>query len=139
MATFRDISSRSAFASEIFGLFSGPKHEDVDPSEPRLDLTDTQMRGFLYSPLGDELATRIQLRPPYHGLVESDVIVLNTDRCENGPRTEECLRRIERLLERVRGVSGRRGELFTCDPRNHTGKTFKRLLKALKPMCQGGQ
>lgn len=135
----RVLDDTSAFASEIFGLFSGPKHEDVDPSEPRLDLTDTQMRGFLYSPLGDELATRIQLRPPYHGLVESDVIVLNTDGGENGPRTAECLCRIDRLLERVRGVSGRRGELFQCDPRDHTGKTFRKLLKALRPMCLGGQ
>jgi hypothetical protein len=135
----RVLDDTAAFASEIFGLFSHPYPDEVEPSEERVDMTDSQMRGFLYSPLGDELATRIQLQQPYHGLVESDVIVVNTSVGEKGPETADCLRRIERLLERVRGVSGRRSELFLCDLRDLNGKVSKKLLKTLKPMCRGGE
>jgi hypothetical protein len=136
----RVLDDTVAFASEIFGLFSNPlPDEDAEPCEPRPDLTDSQMRGFLYSPLGDELATRIQLRQPYHGLVESDVIVVNTSVGTQGPETADCLRRVERLLERIRGVTGRRGELVLCDLRNLNGRIGKKLFKALKPMCQAGK
>ncbi len=135
----RVLDDTAAFASEIFGLFKRDGQEEVDPSEDRPDLTDTQMRGFLNSPLGDELATRIQLQQPYHGLVESDVIVVNTGAGADGTGTAECLRRIEHLLDSVRGVSGRQGAMFLCDPRDQNGKDCKKLLNALKPMCQGGK
>jgi len=135
----RVLDDTVAFASEIFGLFADQRQDEVDPSEDRPDLTDSQMRGFLYSPLGDELATRIQLQQPYHGLVESDAIVVNPSVGATGSETAVCLRRIERLLERIRGVSGRRGELFLCDPRKQNGKVCKKLFKALQPMCQGGK
>jgi len=108
------------------------------PSEERADLTETNMRGFLYSPLGDELATRIQLQPAYHGLVESDVILVNTGAGERGEETDECLRRIRRLIERLRGHSDQQRELFHCNPREPKEKDCKSLLKALEPMCCGG-
>ncbi len=133
------LNDTAVFASEIFGLFGQQGQEEVDPSEERPDLSDTQMRGFLCSPLGDELATRIQLQQPYHGLVESDVIVVNTNSGTAGSETAECLRRIERLLERIRGISGRRGDLFLCDPRDPDTKVGRKLLKALKPMCRDGK
>lgn len=133
----RALDDTAAFASEIFGLFAQQDQDDVDPSEERPDLTDAQMRGFLYSPLGDELATRIQLQQAYHGLVESDVVVVNTGLDARGAETDKCLRRIDRLLERIRGVSGRSSELFFCDPRDQNDKTCKKLLKALGPMCRG--
>jgi len=136
----RVLDDTAAFASEIFGLFSNPHvAEEVDPSEDRPDLTDSQMRGFLYSPLGDELATRIQLQQPYHGLVESDVIVVNTSVGKKGPETADCLRKVERLLERVRGITGRRGELLLADLRDLNGKVGKKLFKALKPLCHAGK
>ncbi len=133
------LDDTAAFASEIFGLFKQSPTEDVDPSEDRSEFTDTQMRGFLNSPVGDELATRIQLEQPYHGLVESDVIVVNAGVGASGPESAECLNRIERLLKRVRGSSGRRGELFVCDPRNRNGRVLQKLLAALEPMCRGGK
>ena len=135
----RALEDTAAFAEEIFGLFAQDGQEDVDPPEARPELSETQMRGFLYSPLGDELATRIQLQQPYHGLVESDVIIVNSSVGVRGPDTDDCLHRIERLLSRVRGVSGRRGELFLCNPVDPCGKVGKTLLKALKPMCVGGK
>ena len=135
----RVLDDTAAFAMEIFGLFDRDSVDAPEPSEDRPDMTKTQMRGFLYSPLGDELATRIQLQQPYHGLVESDVIVVNTRVGERGPETEECLRRVGRLLARIRGVSGRHGELFMSDLCDHDGSIDRPLLKALKPMCTGGK
>ena len=135
----RVLDDTAAFASEIFGLLTQDKQVDCDPSEDRVDFTATQMRSFLYSPLGDELATRIQLQQPYHGLVESDVIVVNKRVSRVGPGTNECLRRIERLLERMRAVSGRQGVLFLCDSLEYqNGKINGKLFKTLKPMCTGG-
>ena len=135
----RVLDDTAAFASEIFGLFTHNGCGDSEPSESRPDLSATGMRGFLYSPLGDELATRIQLQQPYHGLVETDVIIVNPSAGASGLETQVCLQRIERLLDRVRGVTGRHGELFVCDPAKPTGKIGKSLLKALRPMCAAGK
>ena len=134
----RVLVDTQAYASEVFGLFAGGAPEDAEPSEDRGDLSGTQMRAFLHSPLGDELATRIQLQQPYHGLVESDVIIVNTRVGQRTAETNECLRRVERLLDRTRCVSGRRSELFRCDPHDPDRGTRRRLLEALEPMCQGG-
>ncbi len=132
----RVLDDTAAFASEIFGLFA--ERDDGEPPEPRPDLTATQMRGFLNSPLGDELATRIQLQPPYHGLVESDVIVVNCRAGETNAESEECLRRIRQLLDRLRCGRGKPSELFVCDPTNPKEPACKGLMQALKPMCQRG-
>jgi len=132
----RVLDDTAAFASEIFGLFA--PRDDSDPSEPRPDLSATQMRGFLNSPLGDELATRIQLQQPYHGLVESDVIVVNTQSGEHNSETDECLRRVRQLLDRLRFGRTKACELFLCDPANHDDGTCKKLMQALRPMCQRG-
>ncbi len=135
----RVLDDTASFALEIFGLFTKPAMDSEDPHEDRGDPSAKHMRSFLYSPLGDELATRIQLQPPYHGLVESDVIVVNNKAGATGPHTAECVHRIERLLNRIRGGSGRRSELFLCDPFDFNGRACKKLLKALKPMCLGGK
>ena len=134
----RVLDDTASFASEIFGLFTQDGQADPDPSEERPQFTASQMRSFLYSPLGDELATRIQLQPTYHGLVESDVIVVNTGVGNRSPDSEECLRRIKHLLERTRGDSEQAAQLFFCDPCIPTAKISKKLLEALKPMCAGG-
>lgn len=132
------LDDTTAFASEIFGLFRDDHHDDPEPSEDRTDMTGTQIRSFLHSPLGDELATRIQLQQPYHGLVESDVILVNTGVGRMNSGSQECLRRIERLLERLSGGCEPRSELFLCHPVDLKDRTCKRLLRALKPMCVGG-
>ncbi len=134
----RAMDDTAAFASEIFGLFTQSDEDAPDPSEERAEMTAPGMRGFLCSPLGDELATRIQLQPPYHGLVESDVVLVNTALGVCGPETDECLRRVTRLLSRVRSQSERKSDLFQCDPWDENGRDCKELLNALEPMCQGG-
>ncbi len=132
----RVLDDTQAFASEIFGLFDDP--DDDEPSEARPELTPATARGFMNSPLGDELATRIQLQPPYHGLIESDVVVVNSKAGEPTPQTVQCLKRIEKLLERVRSACARDAELFLCDPCDRQGDALEKLLAALEPMCQGG-
>ncbi|HNQ22250.1 MAG TPA: hypothetical protein PKK06_04065 [Phycisphaerae bacterium] len=127
-----------SFAAEIFGLLADESEADREVPEERPRLTLTEMRGFLYSPLGDELATRIQLLPPYHGLVESDVVVVNANGTPPGRASEECMQRIERLFERLSRIGGRRAEVFLCDPRNYNNKMCKRMLKALEPMYKRG-
>ena len=134
----RVLDDTAVFASEIFGLFEDDNFEDVDPSESHPNLTKTQMRGFLYSPLGDELATRIQLQPPYHGLVESDVIVVNTRVGRRATETDVCLRRIAHLLKKVGGATESKSQLFLCDPLDAAAKSTMQLFEALAPMCQGG-
>lgn len=132
----RALDDTAAFASEIFGLVPQDKQPEVDPSEDRADLTDAQMRGFLHSPLGDELATRIVLQPSYHALVESDVAVVNTGVGLRSSETEPCLRRIQKLLDRLGGKKAQRCVLFLCDPQDPDTKACRELFKALKPICQ---
>jgi len=132
------LDDTESFASEIFGMLRGSAPEDTSHGEPRPNMSDSVMRGFLYSPLGDELATRIQLQPQYHGLVESDVIVVNSVVGKVTPDSDACLRMIEKLLTRLAGACGQRGELFCCDPRDLTSRGGKRLLKSLGPLCTGG-
>jgi len=135
----RVLDDTAAFASEIFGLFERDDGDCGGPSEERSDLTATGMRGFLYSPLGDELATRIQLQQPYHGLVESDVIVVNSAVRQREPETDECMRRVSRLLARIRGANSRQSEMFVCDLTGPTATLDKNVAKALKPMGVGGR
>lgn len=133
------LEDTAAFASEIFGLFSEGDTDDPLPSEDRAELTGTTMRSFLYSPLGDELATRIQLKPDYHGMVESDVIIVNTGAGQAGPDSAECIRRIGQLTERVRTVGADPPVLFHCDPSDPRGSDCRLLLNALKPFCRKGK
>ena len=134
----RVLDDTQAFAAEFFGLDAGDS-DDGEPREARPELSTAQMRSFLYSPLGDELASRIQLQQPYHGLVESDVIIINTGVGKRTAETAECLRRVGRLLQRVRGQSGRPCQIFRCNPCDCSSPTGQRLLKALEPMCVGGK
>lgn len=135
----RVLDDTAAFASEIFGLFEDNRIGNPVPSEKRPALTESRARAFLYSPLGDELATRIQLQPPFHGLVESDVIVINSQVGKLGPSPTACVQRIDRLLERIKQVDGKRAQLFFCNPIDRTGRDCKKLIKALKPMCTMGK
>jgi len=135
----RVLDDTAAFASEIFGLFHDEGIDNPEPSEDRPALTQSHARSFLHSPLGDELATRIQLQPPYHGLVESDVIVINSQVGKLGPGPTACVQRIDRLLERIKQVDGKRAQLFFCNPIDRSGRDCKKLIKALRPMCTSGK
>ncbi|UCC31346.1 MAG: hypothetical protein JSU86_03535, partial [Phycisphaerales bacterium] len=75
----------------------------------------------------------------YHGLVESDLVIINTGVGRRSEGTGECIRRIERLIERTSGAWRLQTPLLLCNPCDPKAGGFKRLLKALRPMCQGGR
>jgi len=135
----RALDDTQAFANEMFGLGADPSTDHAEPQEERSRLTESQIRSFLGSALGDELATRIQLRTAYHGLVESDVVVVNTKIGRATNETDECIWRVESLLERLNGHSHRPCAMFVCDPCDTDAKFSRELLDALKPMCLGGR
>ena len=136
----RDLLKDTAtFASEMFGLLEEDPADSETGGEERSDLTATQWRGFLYSPLGDELTTRVQLQPPYHGLVESDVVIVNTAVGSAAVDGNPCLEKTTQLLSHLRKLSGHGSELYICDIHGDHDPIRRQLLKALKPMCRGGK
>ena len=138
----------ASFASEIFGLFNsacfddgvGVSHHEavsVSPAHPaveRLEIAESQVRGFLNSPLGVEIASRIQLQPDYHAIVESDVVVVNTGVGKGGEVMKECVKRVEKLLARVRHDARRSSILYWGDFLNTHDPTQHKLLKRLRSL-----
>lgn len=127
------LDDTTAFAREIYGMIDDGLDDDGEHEE-RPAFTARQLRGFLNSPLGDELATRIQFQPAYHGLVESDVVLINTGVGGMLPIVDECERRLERLLARLRGPSARSGVLFCCDPMDPQDPQRNQLFQRLKEL-----
>ncbi|HUU83162.1 MAG TPA: hypothetical protein VM243_06620 [Phycisphaerae bacterium] len=127
------LDDTAAFAREIYGMIDSSLTDDEE-HERRAPFTARQLRGFLDSPLGNELATRIQFQPEYHGLVESDVVLINTGVGGLSPVVDECGRRLERLLARLRGGAARKNTLFCCDPVDPHDPLRKKLIKALKDL-----
>jgi hypothetical protein len=129
------LDDTAAFAKEIYGMLDEGPFGDADGEhEDRPEFTLRQMRGFLNSPLGEELATRIQFQPAYHGLVESDVVVINTGVGGTSDVVDECVRRLERLLARLRGPAAHKGAVFCCDPLDKKDPLRKKVLKRLKEL-----
>lgn len=127
------LQDTAAFASEIFGLFEDDPFEDsvgVEHYRPsteeyvgggrveRLNIAEAQIRHFLSSPLGAEIASRIQLQPDYHALVEADVVVVNAKRLGRKRAVlEECVSRLQKLLTRIRQDARRQSVLYWGDIR----------------------
>jgi hypothetical protein len=138
----------AAFASEIFGLFESESLEDsvgVEYHPPtadrasgdqveRLEITEAQIRQFLRSPLGGEIASRIQLQPDCHAMVESDVVLINTGISGETEALAECLQRIEKLLARVRHDTRRHSVLYWGDIISQDDPTYVKLLRRLKSL-----
>lgn len=138
----------AAFASEIFGLFdaaglddtvgvvhvvpalSAHRQEDLE----KLDINESQIRQFLHSPVGSEIASRIQLQPAYHGLVESDVVVINTGTGNCRDSLEESVARLEKLLSRLRHDARRHSVLYWGDITSTSDPARKRLLSRLRQL-----
>ena len=73
------------------------------------------MTQFLDSPLGAEIAARIQLQPRFYALVEADVAVINVNRKSPEGNLEECIRRIEKLLAHIQHEARRQSALYSGD------------------------
>lgn len=134
----RILADTASFASGIFGLL---RDEDCDDTAFRFrpaPLDGPEMARLLHTPLGDEIATRIALQPGYHGLVESEIILMNAV-VSNGHVSQDCIQRIERLMERLVKYNQNGCQLFRCDPIGGRDQESKLLFKSLQPMCQGGR
>lgn len=113
------LNDTAAFVGEIYGLVESKSEldkVDCDASEHRTSLTAAQLRGLMNTPLGDEIATRLLLQPSYHGLIESDVVMVNTAVGGMTPVVDECVRRLERVLDHVRRDVGRKRLMLWFDP-----------------------
>ncbi len=127
------LDDTASFAHEIYGMLDDTAFGDADSQhEDRPEFTLRQMQGFLNSPLGEELATRIQFQPAYHGLVESDAVIINTGVGGTSEVVDECVKRLERLLARVRGPSARKDVIFCCDPLDSSDPLRAKVLERLK-------
>ena len=133
-----------AFASEIFGMFDPDADED-DPvtrlqrigergavTEERAEITPIQMRRFVNSPLGAEIASRIQLQPEYHSLVESDVIIINMAVGGTTSIVDQCIRQIQALITRLENGRLNKPVLFNCDPLDPADLLQQQMLARLQ-------
>lgn len=131
------LNDTAVFAGEIFGLIeeNGDKF-DIDAHEKRSALTKSQMRGLMSSPLGNELATRILLQQSYHGLLESDIVLVNRAVGGTPPVAERVIRQLDHVLAHFRRHSDRSDTmLMYCDPTDPDdplrGRLIDRLVGAL--------
>jgi adenylate kinase len=137
----------AAFASEIFGLFNpslddsvGVRHilpaisESGAEAVEELNIQESQLRSFIQSPLGAEIAARIQLQPEYHALIESDVVLINTGVGAGRDTLDECVQRTEKLLARVRHDARRHSLLYWGDIAESRDPTYRRLLRRLSEL-----
>lgn len=134
----RVLDDTSDFASSIFGLLRDHDIDDVGPRLLRSQMTPAQLSNLIHSPLGEELATRMALQPAYHGMLESDVVLVNRV-AGNGHADADCIRRIEKLMARLGRCSRRESSLHLCDPFNPGDRSADQLFQALRPMCVGGK
>lgn len=125
------LNDTAVFAREIYGLADDGDRFDDGASEKRSALTATQLRGLMNSPLGDELATRILLQPTHHGLLESDIVVVNTAVGGTSEVVDQCVRRLERVLDHVRPPAGQRSPLYSCDPADPHDPLRTKLLERI--------
>ncbi len=139
----------ASFATEIFGLFDEDQIEQETgfmadkpaggwswdrPADGPVEVDEIDLRRFLDSPIGVEIASRIQLQPEYQGLVEGDVIVLNTGVGAQNGVLDEVNRRLELLLNRIRSQAQNDGLLFCCDVVEPSDPRRARLFEKLSLM-----
>ncbi len=123
------LDDTAAFAGEIYGLVEDDDKFDVGGTEQRSTITANELRGLINSPLGDELATRILLQPCYHGLIESDIVVVNKAIGGTSHVVDDCVRRLEKVLTHVRGQDETRRTLFCCDPQDPRDPLRDKLIR----------
>ncbi|MCK4659107.1 MAG: hypothetical protein KAV82_06250 [Phycisphaerae bacterium] len=129
------LDDTAEFAAEVFGVPYDVGYMDDDSWQDRDLLSKSQIEVFLQSPLGNQLATRIQLRPEYHGLVESDIVVINTAAGEKREMAEGCCRRLEQLLHRVQTPITNYRTILCCNPDDPQDPRRHKLLNSLRALC----
>ena len=149
LALHQVLQDTAAFATEIFGLFEDDALDDalgVDHcvmgqgngsgrQVEQLSIAETQIEHFLSSPLGTEIASRVQLQPDYHALVEADVVIINTGIEKHPGRREvldECVARLQKLLSRVRQEARKQSVLYWGDLNHDNGARAKLIQRIHK-------
>lgn len=140
----------ASFASEIFGLFDDDSLEDsagVHHRKPpprhagqvdleqleTLEVEETQVRQFMGSPLGAEIASRIQLQPTFHPLVEADVALIVTQSDRSCPILNHCVDRLQNLLSRIRHEARQHSLLYWGDlDSDGCEQAYQQLMDRLK-------
>ena len=120
----------AAFAREIYGVFAEPYELRDGEHERRSQMSDSQIIRLLDTPLGEELATRIFLQPMYHGLLESDVVIINTRNDRNGV-TGTVASKLGRLIRRTRRDRRSQPTVFCCNPCDPSDAQHSRLMSHL--------
>ena len=143
------LDDTATFAREIFGLIGSELMDETagavsmpfpgEVARKRGELSALQMRRFLSSPLGAEVASRIQLQPPYHSLALSDCVVINTGREGDGSVLAECVRLLGTLLNRIREGTGKERQLFICDPSDAHDPGTAKLMARLRELLSAGR
>ena len=131
------LDDTAEFAAEVFGVSYGDGYLDDDSRTERELLSGSQIRRFLASPLGNHLATRIQLRPEYHGLFESDMVLINTAGDGASAAVNGCHRRLESLLSRIGAPAANRGAVFHCNPTDRQDPQRCTFVESLRTLCSG--
>lgn len=109
------------FAAEVFGLGPGPQDSSVNkPARPReaavAELPGPEATEHSWRPdVTADLALRFQLRPEYHALMDSDVVLLNATPPVDRKSAAACVERIAALLETLRFRFNRQAWFAGCD------------------------
>ncbi len=109
------------FAAEIFGLGPGP-HDSSENKAPRsaeantAELPRPECDEMPWRPdVAADLALRFQLRPEYHSLMDSDLVLLNAAPPIDRKSAAACVERITALLETLRLRLNRLAWFAACD------------------------
>lgn len=132
-AVERAMHDTAEFAAELFGLERvGPQDSAWFPTFEAADLQeDLSIEDFLHTPVGIEISSRLQLRPAYQGIVDSDVVYLNNAVKVMMTCAEECAARIEQLLEPLRRQLDRRTWFAACDPTDRNDEMADRGIRRI--------
>jgi len=121
VAIDRAMEDTAEFAAELFGL-----DRDFHDSGalPAIDATRDgrataeiaqSAEEFLQSDVGTEIASRMQLQPAYHAIIDSDVILLNLAAGKDRELTMRCAQQIVSLLGPLQRRLGRRYWFAACN------------------------
>ncbi|GJM26297.1 MAG: hypothetical protein DHS20C16_27120 [Phycisphaerae bacterium] len=125
------MNDTAAFTSEIFGVEGVDDSWSGERKASRPDMSETQMIRLLDSPLGQELASRIQCRPDYHGLIDSNAIVVNTGIGATSGAADAVVARLEKLINENSPSKNNRS-IYCCDVLDPHDPRRKKLLAHLE-------
>ncbi len=123
------------FTKEIYGI-SADDDSISEGHERRKDMSDSQIGVLMRSPLGQELAARIRCQPEYHGVAESDIVVVNTGVGGTTAVVDEVVQRLEKLVRGSHTGEQAHPQIFCCDICDADDPRRQRLIERLHAVYQ---